>query len=115
MALAKAVGAELWVVTLGRDRAACSSFRRCWGSVMPISRRSCSSITLDPWEQKGECGGLLPEDPGKQDIHPPRPPPLLQRFPGGLGVSSWGAGSMTTHSGGQEAESPDSSQTWLCD
>lgn len=48
LALAKAEAAELWVVTLGRDRAAWSSFRRCCGSLMPISRRSCSSITLDP-------------------------------------------------------------------
>lgn len=59
LALALAQAAGLWAVTLGRDRAAWSNFRRCCGSLMPISRRSCSSITLDPWEQKGEHEGPL--------------------------------------------------------
>ena len=37
--------------TLGRERAACRSFLRWPGSVIPISRRSCSSITLPPCER----------------------------------------------------------------
>lgn len=36
------------VLTFGRERAAWSSFRRCCGSPIPISRRSWSSMTLQP-------------------------------------------------------------------
>lgn len=49
--------AGMLALTFGRERAACRSLRRCCGSPIPMSRRSWSSMTLQPCgDRKGRRG-----------------------------------------------------------
>lgn len=96
-------------ITLGRDRAAWSSFRRCWGSLMPISRRSCSSITLGPWEQRGKSEGLRHEGLGHlgRQVGLSR---LLTTFTRsetqGAGEASWAASACAPRGLGKQQPGP---------
>lgn len=47
-------------LTFGSERAACRSFRRCCGSPIPMSRRSWSSMTLQPCRDRKVHMGAEP-------------------------------------------------------